>query len=153
MEGRAAVPIWEWEFRGMLVAASAARLCLYVSGQVESSSLEQGCRTHNSCWSRGVEHTTQLNASQTRRLRESRKICLVDPSFPCGPGGCALGDVDMGSHPRRLRRANDGDFHFWGQNLRGKQNKVCGDVWQVNDTYQPSKQQLPISSSGDTSFL
>lgn len=40
-------------------------------------------------WSRGVEHTTpatQLNASQTGRLRESRKICLVDPSFPCGPG-------------------------------------------------------------------
>lgn len=36
------------------------------------------------------------------------------------------------SHPYRLRRASDGDFCLWGQNLT--QSSVCGDVWQVYGT-------------------
>lgn len=150
VEGRVAVPVWEWEFGGVMVAAPAACLCLYRT---------EKWRTHP--WSRGVEHrtpVTQPGASQTRRLRESRKICLLDPSFPCGPGrrgGCALGDLDKGppgsSHPYRFRRVSDGDSRLWGQNLTP--SCECGDVWQVNGTHQLSKQQLPISTSGDTSFL
>lgn len=93
---RAAVLIWEWEFRGVLVAAANICVCIgQVVGKVENSSLEQGCRTQDSCH----PTSTWLGASQTRRLMESRKICLVDPSFPCGPGrggGFALGGPTVG---------------------------------------------------------
>lgn len=135
MEERAEVPVWEWEFRGCwLQLLQHVCVCIgQVAGKVKNSSSEQGCRTQDSCH----PTSTWLGVSQTRRLTEGFALWILPFHVALEGEGDVLWETLLwgppgSSHPYRLRRANDGDFCHWEQNLT--LSSVCGDVWQVNGT-------------------
>lgn len=112
MEKKAAVLIWQWEFRGMLVAAPAARLCLYRTGGRKRGELILGA---------GLKNTGLLSPSwvlpRPGDLGKAERFALWILPFPVVLAG--EGDVlwetsirspSGSSHPYSLRRASDGDF-------------------------------------------